>query len=87
MHSSPCYISATDKWILVTYATAVYTANCQVRKNVVQISEKLTVRITGTDLKIIILCVPKELQLQDLHVGSQHKNLETAQHREDKRYK
>jgi len=37
--------------------------------------------------KIIILCVPKELHLQDLHVGSQYKNLETAQHGEDKRYK
>jgi len=50
MHSSTCYISATDKWIPVKYATAVYTTSCQVRNNVVQISEKLTIQITGTDL-------------------------------------
>jgi len=49
MNSSTCYISETDKWIPVKYATPVYTASCQVR-NVVQISEKLTVWITGTDL-------------------------------------
>jgi len=50
MHSFTCYISETDKWIPIKYATAVYTASCQVRNNVVQISEKLTVWITGTDL-------------------------------------
>jgi hypothetical protein len=91
-HSSKCHISETDKWISVKYTTVLYTTSCQVRNIVVQISKtaQCTDHWHGSHLfhypKITILCVPKDLHLQDLHVGLQYKNLETAQHREDKRY-